>query len=344
MSNPKLEFFRFSLKHKSGEPKTFRLFMSDLGKCTARQQDKTIFRNLYKYFMEQPLRDFATNDSIKKVLTLITNPKNKVINKHYDKRPQPLYPDCIISGVMNGEPYGKERIVTNLTKKDELGNLVQTQPVLQPYYIFVYLPLDHYEGFFMIHSDSADESITQAARHYIASLFNVGDYYKPSMKAFAPKKFWEEYKDGATISSMSFKTTVLDPQIEDDDPFKEILGEFDVNITLTPRGEAADLSLMQRIKDFFGTKVFGNPNYNQQLDEFEKCTVHTKNSDTNSTKTFDWNNRDQELLPTVYLKDRVAITEEGTPDFAALDMYCKQLFKDTILPELRPDLYVNRVD
>lgn len=344
MSNPKLEFFRFSLKHKSGDPKTFRQFMSDMGKCTARQQDRTIFINLYNYFMEQPTRDFATNDSIKKVLTLISNPRKRIINKHYDKRPQPSYPDCIISGVMNGGPYGKDRILTNLNKKEEAGNIAQTQPVLQYYYIFVYLPLNHHEGFFMIHSDSSDESITQAARLYIASLFTFGDYSKPIMKAYAPKQFWEEYKDGATISSMSFKTTVLDNQIEDDDPIKEILGEFDVNITLTPKGEAADLSLMQRFKDFFGTKIFGNPHLNQQLDEFDKCTVHTKNSDTNSTKTFDWNCRDQELLPTVYLKDRVVMTDEGTPDFAALDIYCKQLFRDTILPELRPDLYVNRVD
>lgn len=344
MSNPKLEFFRFSLKHKSGDPKTFRQFMSDMGKCTARQQDRTIFVNLYNYFMEQPTRDFATNDSIKKVLTLISNPRNRIINKHYDKRPQPSYPDCIISGVMNGGPYGKDRILTNLNKKEEAGNIAQTQPVLQYYYIFVYLPLNHHEGFFMIHSDSSDESITQAARHYIASLFTFEDYSKPVMKAYAPKQFWDEYKDGATISSMSFKTTVLDNQIEDDDPIKEILGEFDVNITLTPKGEAADLSLMHRFKDFFGTKIFGNPHLNQQLDEFDKCTVHTKNSDTNSTKTFDWNCRDQELLPTVYLKDRVVMTDEGTPDFAALDIYCKQLFRDTILPELRPDLYVNRVD
>lgn len=34
MANPKLDFFRFKLKHKSGANKTFREFMLESGKCT----------------------------------------------------------------------------------------------------------------------------------------------------------------------------------------------------------------------------------------------------------------------------------------------------------------------
>ena len=43
MANPKLEFFRFKLNHKSGENKTFRQFMLGTGKCTLRQKDNAIF-------------------------------------------------------------------------------------------------------------------------------------------------------------------------------------------------------------------------------------------------------------------------------------------------------------
>lgn len=43
MANPRLDFFRFSLKHKSGQVKTFRDFMIENGKCTSRQKDITIF-------------------------------------------------------------------------------------------------------------------------------------------------------------------------------------------------------------------------------------------------------------------------------------------------------------
>lgn len=51
MANPKLEFFRFKLNHKSGENKTFRHFILGTGRCTLRQKDNAIFGALYKYFM-----------------------------------------------------------------------------------------------------------------------------------------------------------------------------------------------------------------------------------------------------------------------------------------------------
>ena len=343
MANPRLDFFRFTLKHKSGHIKTFRQFMLDAGKCTSRQKDSTIFANLYKYFMDRPTKDFAKNDSLKKVITLISNPKGKIINKHYDKRPNIKYPGCIISGVMNGGPYGKERIVTRLGKKDNTNNLATDQPVLQYYYIFVYLPLDHNEGFFMIHSDSLEESITKSARNYIAELFKLGDYQKPVMTSFVPKNFWEEYKKGATLMSMSFKSTILDNQIEENDPIKTYMHEFDVKITLSPKNKA-NLTYLEEIKKYFAEKIFGNSSHNVKLDKFNKISVNTKNIDTNSSKTFDWNNRDQELMPTVYLKDRIRLNDNGTPDFSSLDLFCHQLFNNEILPDLRPDLYVKRMD
>lgn len=63
--------------------------------------------------------DFARNDSIKKVMTLISNKGRQIINKHWDERPCPLSDKYIIAGVVNGGTYGKERIVTKLGKKDE---------------------------------------------------------------------------------------------------------------------------------------------------------------------------------------------------------------------------------
>ena len=344
MANPRLDFFRFSLKHKSEQVKTFRDFMIENGKCTSRQKDNTIFLALYKYFMEAPTKDFATNPSLKKVMTVIPNPKGKIINSHYDKRPLPHYPDYIISGVVNGGPYGKERILTELSKKDSAGKLTKSQPVLQYYYIFAYLPLDHSEGFLMIHSDSAEESITQFVRNYVSSIFKLADYQKPIMTAYSPSKFQEEYRNGATISSFSFKKTIVDNQIENDDPIKEIVNDFDVNITVTPKGEKPSLRLASRLKEYFNSKIFGNRNNNYRLEEFDRCTVHTRNSDTNSTKQFEWNNLDLNLVPVVYLKDRIPILDDGTPEFIDLDRFCQKLFKEDILPELRPDRNVERVD
>lgn len=234
--------------------------------------------------------------------------------------------------------------MSDLDKKDESGKISSNQPVLQYYYIFLYLPLDHNEGLLMVHSDSADETITQAMRNYVASLFAIGDYKKPVMTAFAPMSFEKEYKDGAIINSMSFAKTVISSQIEDDDPAKESVNEFDVKITLTLKDENADLSKAEAIRKFFSRRLFGTKEVNYRLEEFDKCTVGTKNKETKSTKTFDWNIRDQELRPVVYLNDRVAMEDDGTPNFVALNNYCHQIFADIIKQDLRPDLNVKRMD
>ena len=342
MPNPKLEFFRFKLNHKSESYKTFRQFMLENGKATSRQKDSTIFANLYKYVMEKPKKDFETNEGLKKVVTLIGDKK---INKHLDEKPVVKYPACIISGVINGGPFGKERILTNLGEKDKAEKISSTQPVLQYYYIFLYLPLDHNEGFIMIHSDSSEETITQAFRKYVSDLFKLGDYKKPIMSVFVPKHFRDEYKDGAVLQSMTFVNTELTDDLDDNDPIKEYAGEYEVRITMTPKGnEKISIDQMGGFRNYFMSKIFGSKKSSRSLNEFGKCTVSTKNEDTNTSKIFDWNNRDEELMPTVYLKDRVTIGDDGTPVFSALDEFCHDIFNQQILPEIRPDLNVQRVD
>lgn len=248
----------------------------------------------------------------------------------------------IIAGVVNGGTYGKERIVTKLSKKDESNNLAVDQPVLQYYYIFLYLPVDHNEGFMMIHTDSAEESISNFARNYIAKLFSIGDYQKPIMRIFAPKCFQDEYRQSAVVKSMSFQTTYVDNQIEDENPIKDIMGDYDVKISITPKG-AGDkgLGVMESIRNYLKQRFFGAENYKKQLGDFDKCTVNTENKDTKSHKTFDWNMKDSELTPVVYLDGKVAINDDGTVNLAALNIYCKNLFEDQILRELRPDKYVD---
>lgn len=342
MANPKLDFFRFKLKHKSGANKTFREFMLESGKCTSRDSDSRIFGNVFEYFMNELKTDFAKNDSIKKVMTLISNKGRRIINKHWDERPMPELAKNIIAGVVNGGTYGKERIVTKLSKKDESNNLAVDQPVLQYYYIFLYLPVDHNEGFMMIHTDSAEESISNFARNYIAKLFSIGDYQKPTMRTFAPKCFQDEYRQGAVVKSMSFQTTYIDNQIEDGNPIKDVMGDYDVKINITPKGNGdKGLGVMDSMRNYLKQRFFGAENYKKQLGDFDKCTVKTENKETKSSKTFDWSLKDSELTPVVYLDGKVAINDDGTVNLAALDRYCKDLFENQILRELRPDKYVD---
>ena len=89
MANPKIEFFRFKLKHKTDDFKTFRDFMVENGKCKNRDTEATIFGKLFAYFLNDLKVDFAKSESIKKVMTLISNKGRRIINKHWDERPKP---------------------------------------------------------------------------------------------------------------------------------------------------------------------------------------------------------------------------------------------------------------
>ena len=170
-------------------------------------------------------------------------------------------------------------------------------------------------------------------------------YKKPTMQTYVPKHFRDEYKDGAILQSMTFVNTENSDDLEQDNPMREIAGEYEVKITLTPKGEAkASYGMLENVRNFFLRNRFGTQAFNRGLDEFGKCTVSTKNEETNTSKVIEWNNRDMEILPVVYLKDRVALDEDGTPVFDALNKFCHELFNNQILPEIRPDLYVQRVE
>ena len=336
MANPKIEFFRFKLKHKTDENKTFRQFMLENRKCKIKDSDSVIFANIYSYFMNKLTTDFAKNDSIMKVMTLISN---KRINKHLDKKPQPDFNKHIIAGVLNGGTYGKERILAKLGNKNELNSLAIDQPVLQYYYIFLYLPLNHNEGFMMVHTDSADESISNFARKYISEIFSIGDYQKPTTSIFAPKHFQDEYRKGAVLKKLSFQTTFVDNQMENDDPIKDVMEDYDVKVSITPRGDGdKSIGRIDEIIKYAQARFFGTVKFKKQLSEFDKCSVSTKNVETKSSKVFDWNLKDQDIRPVVYLKGRVNMNDDGTVNLAALDKYCKALFDDYIKMELRPNL------
>lgn len=95
------------------------------------------------------------------------------------------------------------------------------------------------------------------------------------------KSFQDEYRQGAVVKSMSFQTTYVDNQIEDDDPIKNVMGDYEVKINITPKGEGdKGLDVMESIRNYIKQRFFGAENYKKQL-EFDKCTVKTENKTPN---------------------------------------------------------------
>jgi len=333
-SRSKLEFFRFSIKPKKQGHKTFKDFVIDELKAKATISNSDAFKLCFKHFMTSLETDHAKNERHKKTITVIANPKT---NPYLRSKPT-MHDDLkVIAGVINGGPYDKDAIVSDITDKEQNSILGRNKSVLTPYFIFIYLPPDHHEGFLAIHSSGSDGTITSIVREYIANLFKGEGYYKAIPEVYCPKSFQKEFRDDAIIKSMTYSTSITE-NTHGTDALTTILSDYQIKIEVVPKRKKLHMQQAGKMISFFSKKVFGTGNDRKiRLNEFKTKKIHTENAVTKAPKVFEWNSKDNDFIPVVYLDGRVKLNR-GVPDFDDLKKYCLDLFKSEILNELRPDL------
>lgn len=337
--NPKLEFYRFTLNHKKEDFKTFRDFAIQELKAGKNPTDEKVVEACFKHFIQSLKSDYAKDDKLKKKICF---EKKKSINKHFDKGPAFNSSDYTIFGVINGGPYGRESIISNNDDEDDSTSLGINKSVLSYFYFLAYLPANHNEGFFMVHSNSKEESITNIFRGYISNLFRGNNFNKPKAEEYCPHSFQEEFKKGAILKSMSFKTTFMD-ELHTTDGISQLLQHYDIKIEAVPKNKEITGTVAESFMSKLQAKLFGSKDKERKLKDFDETKMVLESDITGSTKTFEWNTKDNDFVPVVYLKGRVNKTNvDGTPDFEELKQYCARIFEDEILPEIRPDLYVTK--
>lgn len=337
--NPKLEFYRFKLNHKTEKYKTFRDFAVEELKLRKSVDIETIVQSCFNHFIKSLSTDKAKDNILKKKVSFV---KDKTKNIYYESGPTFNGIRNIIYGVINGGPFGRDRIISDNDNENDNSVLGKNKTVLQYYFFLLYIPADHNEGLFMIHSNSREESITNIFRSYITKLFSGNNYNQATAIDFCPKSFQDNFKNNSTIKSISFKSSFID-ELHTTDGISKDIQHYDIKIEAIPKnksiqGESAE-SFMNKIKN----KVFGSLNAkNKKLNEFEKKTIVLQD-EMGGEKTFEWNKKDNDFVPVVYLKSRIKKkNSDDTPDFGELKVYCNNLFNDEILPEIRPDLYVTK--
>jgi len=341
MANPKLEFYRFKLKPKKGEFKTFRNFAIDELSVGSKAVDQTVSKALFKYFIKSLEGEYSKDSKLKKEITLI---KKKKVNKYLDLQPSFDSDLNIISGVINGGPYGRDRILSDIEDQEDSSELGQNKVVLLYFYFLLYLPTDHNEGSFIIHSNGIDESITKLFRLFINNIFKGKSYFKVNSEPFCPKSFQDEFKKGASLESLRFKNSFVE-NVSTTDGISDFIQQYDIKIEVIPYKKNVDISKASNIRKYLSKKIFGDKENPKKLKEFEETKIQTKNSVTNATKTFEWSTKDLDFVPIIYLKGRIEnYNDDGTPDFKELAKLCLNYFNDEVLPEIRPDLYVSRAN
>lgn len=337
--NPKLEFYRFKLNPRQEGFKTFRDFaIEELGGKKSFDNDK-IMKLLFAYFIKSLDGKYSKDDKMKKQIKL---EKRKSINLYLNNQPTFSPKDNIVFGVINGGSYGRDRIIGDVDNPEEGSQLGKNKTVLQYYFFFLYLPLDHDEGCFIIHSNGKEETITNIFRSYISNIFKASNYNKVNVESFCPKSFQDEFKKGATIKTIEFKDSKVD-NIHTLNGTSDIIGQYDIKIELTPKNKDISIGNFAKVKSTFANFIFGREKEHKKLHDFDEAKVLAKNPVDNSVRTFEWSTKDQDFVPVVYLDGRIKkYNGDGTPNFDELETLCKNYFKDEVLPEIRPDLNVTK--
>lgn len=338
--NPKLEFFKIKLKARNSEFNTFRDFCVDILGSGPKATDKTIFERLHKHFIQSFKEDYSKNDKMQKRIYIESK---RTINKHLDKKPKFNSANFTISGVINGGKYGTDRAISNNDDENDSTSLGINKTVASYFFLYLYLPPDHNEGFFMIHSHSKEDNITNVLKEFFANLFKAEPYLRANITEFCPQTFQDEFFKGSTIKKVIFENVFVD-NVSNKYGLSSLLNEFQIKIEATPRTEISSRNIKD-VMNALKNKVFGSSTKTKKLSEFNVKKTTISGDFASGSKTLEWDLSDSDFVPVVYLKDRITKTNtDGTPDFDELKEFCENIFRDEILPEIRPDLYVSKTD
>lgn len=334
---PKLEFFRFKLIPKDGEYKTFRDFAIDELYQRRPSSDTQIMNKLFDHFMNKLVTDTAKSSSIKKQLKLIkTN-----ANLHLGRSPKVDVRNYLIYGVINGGRFGRNGMMSDSSADAEEANAFgKNKTILRYYYFLLYLPLDHNEGCFIIHSNSKEETITDMFKVYIERLFKGGNYKRPALNIFCPKSFQEEFQSEAIIKSLEFSNTYRDNVFTDEGmgTYQQL---YDVKIEIKPKGGNFPLTEKSRMMNLLRQLGFFRHRHDtESLISFDRKKMTLNSPFSKTDRTFDFDDENLNVIPVVYLEGRINhYNDDDTPEFEELNQLCQNLFQDEVLPEIRPDLF-----
>lgn len=333
---PRLDFYRIYLKHKENRSETtFKDFaLEELGakEPLTKNQYMQLLLDYFISSLDDP--DKSRSERIGKEVKLVNDNSNVYINS----KPKINSSFYSISGVINGGQFKGKRILSqerekNGKKSTTNSSLRPGDSVLNYYYIYLYLPLDSYKGYIMIHSNSPTDSITKLLTdHFLTRTFRGNNFHNPIIEKFAPDCFQETYRRDSVIDSFSFRTESLNG-IE--------VGKIDTNLyefEVIARPKNRQTSMRESDGIFKNLKSI--PFLQKKLDEFEEKKLIVRESTSDTQKTFEWNSKDQDFAIVCYLQGKIILEDDGAPNMQELDNFCHNLFKEEILPTMRKDLFI----
>ena len=205
---PKLSAYIIKLKSIGrGIEKTNRnLFRTIIQNNDENLDDSYIFLEICSRFIKDIDTEKMYADELNKKsmtanqLDLEESSVNPNINFHSEKH--------IIEGIVEGGKYGKRRKKTSTANKKNKDDVTEDDAITDDFYFLIYTPLESDKSVLMIQSYT-DDNIDSVMKKFWKNFLSYPAVFKePSITKFIPTNIIDDFKDGATVSTLTYTTEV----------------------------------------------------------------------------------------------------------------------------------------
>jgi len=310
----RLEVFKFNLSPRLSYKgtNTFRdLYIKRTG-SSDKVESSALFTNFFNFFIKTLDTDYQVVKN--KAFTLINENNQTSFSA----------PKNTIYGVLEGGQMGEGKTSRKLRNKKNVapldGNVINDK-----YFFYIYTPLNDSNGYIMFQIYQQDNIRAEFINFIFKEMFNYeNDYNMPNHDPFLPQKIKDDFKSSAKVKELKFTETLLSTEIDKSASFMSINESYKIEIKITPVRSAVQMSLLDDVVKPFLGKTFNNLG----LKNFDKKSVVLKSPDK-KTATFEMDGTG-DIMPRIYLKNKIGISSFGVPDFPELKIYCDKLLQALI--------------
>lgn len=281
------------------------------------------FKELLQTLIKSIDTNFVLNNTNKKGLRIdeSTNPIEKSIKIASTKQ--------IIHGTIKGGRYGQNRSIgyTNNPKK-KYTKVAQTDIVMDTFYFLLYTPFKSNKGILMIQSYT-DDQINDVFLNWLKDNLSGKGYFKPTIDTYCPTKLQDEFKESSAVKELKFTKDILISDIETEDGIST--EEFSINISVRAKDGGKKISKLNALVNTVRELAFGKRDNPLSLEDFNRQIGVLYNGSHQSSFELD---SEINIKPTIYLKDRIKLQDDETPDWKSLHDYCLNL-----LEEIKVEVY-----
>lgn len=301
----------------------FKLLTNNIGEV----QDGFLILEIFKRFISTIDTDQMYSDE--NSLKSMTAYQADIEQQHVNANLRIHTASYIIEGVVEGGKYGKIRKKTSITNKANRVEVSPTDAITDSFFFLIHMPPESDKAVLMIQSYS-DDNINSVMKKFWKDFFTLPNYFNsPTFYKFIPPGIIQDFKNGATISSLTYSTEIPSNTLLDN-PINININHFKVTIKIEPVDEGFTYDEFNQIIGPIEDVAFKE----QRLSGFLRKKGSLMANQGNKTSPFTIGN-DFEIKPIILLSRYIDFTGHQPNDFNSIKEYCINLLND-IKPEIYP--------